>query len=87
MAPVSIIPIKGYLTARAGITAVAQILKRHAQLPQVLDPKFPILGGFPDSAVAMTYIALLAQGQTAFDGVDNMRRDPTFAAALGSRER
>ena len=56
MAPVSIIPIKGYLTARAGITAVAQKLKRHAQLPQVLDPKFPILGGFPDSAVAMTYI-------------------------------
>lgn len=83
MAAIPIIPLKGYLTARAGITAVAQILKRHAQLPQVLDPKFPILGGFPDSAVAITYICLLAQGQTAFDGIDTMRRDPTFAAALG----
>lgn len=83
MASVPIIPLKGYLTARAGLTAVAKLLKSQAQMPQVLDPKFPTLGGFPDSAIAITYICLLAQGQTAFDGVDAMRRDPTFATALG----
>ncbi len=83
MASLPIVPLKGYLTARAGITAVAKLLKSQAQVPQVLDPKFPILGGFPDSAIAITYICLLAQGQTAFDGVDAMRRDPTFATALG----
>jgi len=70
------------LTARAGVVAVAQLLKRHAQLPQILDPKFPVPGGFSDSTVAITYICQLAQDVTAFDSIENMRRDPSFAAAL-----
>ena len=63
--------------------AVAELLRQHAQLPQVLDPKFPVAGGFPDSAVAMSYVALLCQGVTEFDAIENMRGDATFAQALG----
>lgn len=78
-----IVPLKSHLTARAGLVAVGELLRRHAQLPQVLDTRFPITAGFPDSAVAMTYVALLCQGITEFDAVENMRRDAGFAQALG----
>jgi len=71
------------LSARVLIMRAQPVIPARKEVPQVLDPKFPILGGFPDSAIAITYICLLAQGQTAFDGVDAMRRDPTFARALG----
>jgi hypothetical protein len=60
------------LTARGGLVAVAKLLRRHAQLPQILDPKFPVSAGFADSAVALTYAALLCQGITEFDAVENM---------------
>jgi hypothetical protein len=71
------------LTARAGLVAVAQLLRQHAQLPQVLDPIFPVRAGFTDSAVAISYVALLCQGITEFDAIENMRGDVTFAHALG----
>lgn len=75
--------MRSKLTARAGLVAVGKLLRRHAQLPQVLDPVFPVPGGFADSAVAMAYVALLCQGVTEFDAVECMRGDPTFAQALG----
>ena len=78
-----IVPLRTQITARAGLVAVAKLLRQHAQLPQVLDPRFPVAGGFADSAVAMTYVALLCQGITEFDAVENMRGDPTFGHALG----
>ncbi|MGH8677346.1 MAG: IS1380 family transposase [Burkholderiales bacterium] len=83
MKPLRIVPLRSKLTARAGLVAVAKLLRHHAQLPQVLDPKFPVPGGFADSAVAMSYVALLCQGVTEFDAIENMRGDATFAQALG----
>jgi len=81
--PLRIVPLRSKLTARAGLVAVGKLLRHHAQLPQVLDPKFPVAGGFADSAVAMSYVALLCQGITEFDAIENMRGDATFAHALG----
>lgn len=75
-------PIKHTLTARAGLVAVNRLMRHHAQLPQILDPRFPVRGGFADSAVAMSYIALLCQGITPFDAIENLRRDPSFGLAL-----
>ncbi len=83
MKPVRITPLRSKLTARAGLVAVAKLLRHHAQLPQVLDPSFPVPGGFADSAVAISYVALLCQGITEFDAIENMRGDVTFAHALG----
>lgn len=83
MKPLRIVPLRSRLTARAGLVAVSKLLRHHAQLPQVLDPKFPVSGGFPDSAVAISYVALLCQGITEFDAIENMRGDETFAHALG----
>lgn len=83
MKPLRIVPLRSKLTARAGLVAVGKLLRHHAQLPQVLDPKFPVAGGFADSAVAMSYVALLCQGITEFDAIENMRGDATFAHALG----
>lgn len=65
------------------MVAVSKLLRHHAQLPQVLDPRFPVSGGFADSAVAMSYVALLCQGITEFDAIENMRSDVTFAHSLG----
>lgn len=62
---------------------MSKLLRHHAQLPQVLDPRFPVSGGFADSAVAMSYVALLCQGITEFDAIENMRSDVTFAHSLG----
>ena len=81
--PLRIIPLRSKLTARAGLVAVSKLLRHHAQLPQVLDPKFPVSGGFADSAVAISYVALLCQGITEFDAIENMRCDATFAHSLG----
>ena len=83
MKPLRIVPLRSKLTARAGLVAVSKLLRHHAQLPQVLDPKFPVSGGFPDSAVAISYVALLCQGITEFDAIENMRCDATFAHSLG----
>ncbi len=79
-------PIKQILTARAGLVMVNQLMRHHAQLPQLLDTRFPMRAGFSDSAVAMSYIALLCQGITHFDAVENLRRDPSFGLALGLPE-
>lgn len=57
-------PIKHTLAARARLVAVNQRMRHHAQLPQILDPRFPMRGGFSDSAVAMSDIAPLCQGVT-----------------------
>lgn len=78
--------IKQILTARAGLVMVNQLMRHHAQLPQILDTRFPMRAGFSDSAVAMSYIALLCQGITHFDAVKNLRRDPSFGLALGLSE-
>jgi hypothetical protein len=59
-------------------------MRHHAQLPQVLDPLFPVANGFSDSVVALSYIALLSQGITHFDGVEAMRKDASFGRALGA---
>lgn len=76
-------PLSSLLTARSGLVVVNQLLRRYAHLPQILDRAFPLRGGHPDGAVALSYIALLAQGITEFDAVEGMRRDPGFAHALG----
>ncbi|GMU42411.1 MAG: hypothetical protein AMXMBFR25_03970 [Lysobacterales bacterium] len=71
------------MTARGGLVAVGKLLRQHAQLPQVLDPLFPAKTGLADGNIAITYCALLSQGVTEFDATENMRRDATFARALG----
>lgn len=75
-------PLSSLLTARSGLVAVNQLLRRYAHLPQILDRAFPLRGGHSDGAVALSYIALLAQGITEVDATEAMRRDPGFAHAL-----
>jgi hypothetical protein len=75
-------PLNSLLTARSGLVAVNQLLRRYAHLPQILDQTFPLRGGHADGAVALSYIALLAQGITEFDATEAMRRDPGFAHLL-----
>jgi Transposase DDE domain group 1 len=71
------------LSARAGLVAINRLMRHHAQLPQLLDGAFPVKSGFTDSTVALSYIALLSQGVTHFDGVEAMRNDASFVQALG----
>lgn len=70
------------LSARAGLVAVTKLMRSCAQLPQVLDPSFPVTCGFSDSAIVQSYVSLLCQGITDFDAMENMRRDISFAHAL-----
>jgi Transposase DDE domain group 1 len=75
--------VNSVLSARAGLVAINRLMRHHAQLPQLLDPQFPVKTGFADSTVALSYIGLLSQGVTHFDGVEAMRADTSFIQALG----
>ena len=82
----SIIRIKevdAVLSACGGLVAINRLIRHHAQLPQLLDPQFPVRTGFADSTVALSYIGLLSRGITHFDGVEAMRSDASFVQALG----
>lgn len=83
MSIIRIKTINSLLSARVGLVAVNRLIRHHAQLPQVLDPLFPVKSGFSDSTVALSYIGLLSQGITHFDGVESMRKDASFVQALG----
>lgn len=82
MSIIRIKEINSILSARVGLVAINRLMRHHAQLPQLLDPQFPVKSGFADSTVALSYIGLLSQGVTHFDGVEAMRKDASFVQAL-----
>ncbi len=73
------------LTAHAGLSLVGQYLKRHAQIDQVIDPRFPISGqgGIATSSLIKAYVGLLCTGKSDFDAIESLRRDAFFREALG----
>jgi len=73
------------LTAHAGLSLVGQYLKRHAQIDQVIDPRFPIngSGGIATSSLIKAYVGLLCTGKSDFDAIESLRRDAFFRDALG----
>lgn len=73
------------LTAHAGLSLVGQYLKRHAQIDQVIDPRFPISGqgGINTSSLIKAYVGLLCTGKSDFDAIESLRQDAFFKSALG----
>lgn len=61
-----------------------QALARFAQLPQQLDPRFPVRGtALPTSDVIKSYLGLLCQAKSDFEAIEASRGDGFFTAALG----
>ncbi len=73
------------LTAHAGLSMVGQYLKRFAQIDQIIDPRFPIVGqgGIATSSLIKAYVGLLCTGKSDFDTIESLRRDAFFKSALG----
>jgi hypothetical protein len=73
------------LTAHAGLSLVGQYLKRHAQIDQIIDPRFPISGqgGIATSSIVKAYVGLLCTAKSDFDAIETLRRDAFFHSALG----
>ncbi len=74
-----------HLTAHAGLSLVGQYLKRHAQIDQIIDPRFPVSGqgGIATSSLVKAYVGLLCTGKSDFDAIEPLRRDAFFREALG----
>jgi hypothetical protein len=74
------------ITGRAGLVLAGQALARFAQLPQQLDPKFPVRGtALPASDVVKSYLGLLCQAKSDFEAIEAYRGDAFFTQALGLR--
>jgi hypothetical protein len=74
------------LTAHAGLSLVGQYLKRHAQIDQVIDPRFPVVsgkGGIATSSLLKAYVGLLCTGKSDFDAIESLRQDAFFRDAMG----
>lgn len=72
------------ITGQAGLVLVGQALARFAQLPQQIDPKFPVRGtALANSEVIKSYVGLLCQGKNDFEAIEAYRGDGFFTAALG----
>jgi len=74
------------ITGRAGLVLAGQALSRFAQLPQQLDPKFPVRApALPASDVVKGYLGLLCQAKSDFEAIEAYRGDGFFSRALGLR--
>ncbi|MDZ7809621.1 MAG: hypothetical protein U5L11_04985 [Arhodomonas sp.] len=74
------------ITGRAGLVLAGQALSRFAQLPQQLDPAFPVRGtALPTSDVVKGYVGLLCQAKSDFEAIAAYRGDAFFTQALGRR--
>jgi len=69
------------LSSHSGLALVGQYLK-HINLPALVDPRFPVRSGVPNSAIIKSYLALLCQGKSDFDAIEAFRGDAFFARAL-----
>lgn len=71
------------ITGRAGLVLAGQALARFAQLPQQLDPKFPVRGtALPTSDVVKSYLGLLCQAKSDFEAIEAYRGDAEHVIAL-----
>ena len=73
------------LTALGGLPLVGQTMARFSQLRQLIDPRFPVRSGIPNSDILLAQLALLCQGKSDFDAIERYRRDPFFQQAMGLR--
>ena len=72
------------ITGQAGLVLAGQALSRFAQLPQQIDPQFPVRdGAVANSDVLKSYIGLLCQVKSDFEAIEGYREDAFFPAALG----
>lgn len=73
------------LTALGGLPLVGQAMARYSQLRQLIDPRFPVRSGIPNSDILLAQLALLCQGKSDFEAIERYRRDSFFQQALGLR--
>ncbi len=69
------------LSSHSGLALVGKYLK-HINLPALVDPRFPVRSGCPNSTIVKSYLALLCQGKSDFDAIESFRGDAFFARAL-----
>ncbi len=73
------------LTPLGGLALVGRAIARFSQLRQLIDPRFPIRKGIPNSDILIAYLGLLCQGKSDFDAIERFREDRFFRDALGLR--
>ena len=73
------------LTPLSGLALVGKAIARFSQLRQLIDPRFPVRGGIPNSDVLIAYLGLLCQGKSDFDAIERFREDRFFSEGLGLR--
>lgn len=69
------------LSSHAGLALVGKYLA-HINLNALVDPRFPVRSGVPNSAIIKSYLALLCQGKSDFEAIEAFRGDAFFARAL-----
>ncbi|MDZ7809352.1 MAG: hypothetical protein U5L11_03385 [Arhodomonas sp.] len=76
------------ITGQAGLVLAGQALSRFAQLPQQLDPAFPVRGtALPTSDVVKGYVGLLCQAKSDFEAIEAYRGTRSSTQALGLARR
>ncbi|WP_198924348.1 transposase, partial [Acidithiobacillus caldus] len=73
------------ITALGGLPLVGQAMARFSQLRQLIDTRFPVRSGIPNSDILLAQLALLCQGKSDFDAIERYRRDSFFQQAMGLR--
>lgn len=69
------------LSGQAGLALVGKYLRR-INFNALVDPAFPVRSGMANSAILKSYLALLCQGKSDFDAIENHRDDAFFKRAL-----
>ncbi|MBU2754650.1 IS1380 family transposase [Acidithiobacillus sp. CV18-2] len=73
------------LTALGGFPLIGQAMARFSQLRQLIDPRFPVRTGIPNSDILLAQLGLLCQGKSDFEAIERYRREPFFSQSLGLR--
>jgi hypothetical protein len=73
------------LTHLGGLPLIGRAIARFSQLRQLIDTRFPVRSGIPNSNILIAQLGLLCQGKSDFEAIERFRRDSFFAQALGLR--
>ncbi len=73
------------LTALGGLPLIGQAVARFSQLQSLIDPRFPVRNGIPNSDILLAQLGLLCQGKSDFEAIERYRKDRFFARSLGLR--
>lgn len=71
------------LTPVAGLSLVGHHLQRLGAVFKRIDGALPVRTGVASSDIVRSYLGLLVQGKSDFDGIENFRGDAFFKQSLG----